>query len=173
MYSLLLKKTLPFALTFVVGSLIGGLFHSFGVGGREPRPAHAYFYGYGEGHGRSCRMRARQRYLVAETKPLAIIFKPDAMLPAGTGALALVPDSVTPIVTFGADGRVQGVEPQQLVGCAAAIASIKDAEAAARGNKLVWDAVERAARQIQFEPEMENGLPVTVVKDVEIRVTFN
>jgi hypothetical protein len=169
MCSLLLKKAVPFALTFVLGSLVGGLFKSVGFG--VEAPARSYSYNFGEG--RSCRARARGRYLVAETKPFVITFKPDAMLPAGTGALALVPDSVTATVTFGADGKIHNVEPEKLVGCAAAMTTLKDEEAAARGNKIVWAAVERAARQIQFEPEMENGLPVTVVREVNIRLTFN
>jgi hypothetical protein len=160
MYSLLLKKTLPFALTFVVGSLIGGLFHSFGIGGREPRPARAYFYGYGEGRGRSCRARMRQRYLVAETKPLTILFKPDAILPAKVGGFKFTPDAMSAYVTFGADGKVHEVGPTSINLC------VKTEDE--RSAKLAWDAVERAARQIQFEPEMVDGLPVSVTKEVKI-----
>jgi hypothetical protein len=32
----------------------------------------------------------------------------------------------------------------------------------------LWEVVEKAARQIQFEPETINSIPVTVTKDVEI-----
>jgi hypothetical protein len=162
MYSLLLKKALPFALTFIVGSLVGGLFKLFGGGVETNAPARAYIYGYGEGHGRSCRMR--HRYLVAESKPLVILFKPDARLPQITGEdiLRSAPRSALVRVTFGADGKVQAVEPFY--------------ENAWGINRLplgpywkeYWESVERAARQIQFAPEVENGLPVTVTKELEI-----
>jgi hypothetical protein len=154
MNSLLLKKTLPFALTFVIGSLAGGLFNSFGVGGRSAAPARTYFYGYGEGHGRSCRMRARQRYLVAESKPLAILFKPDARLPDVFG------ESWRVEVTFGADGNVLAVEPFG--------GRERDTYSVTVPKK--WEAVESAARQIQFTPETVNGIPVTVTREVEIHL---
>jgi hypothetical protein len=162
MCSLLLKKALPFALTLIIGSFIGGLFKSFVPGDYNAKHASAYFYGYGEGH--SCRMRARQRYLVAETKPLIIFFKPDARLPQITGEdiPRSAPRSALVRVTFGADGKVQAVEPFY--------------ENAWGINRLppgpywkeYWESVERAARQIQFAPEVENGLPITVTKELEI-----
>src|SRR3954470_11577140 len=103
MCSLLLKKAIPFALTFVLGSFIGGLFKSFVPGGQSTNHARAYYYGYGEGH--SCRMRARRSYLVAESKPLNILYQPNASvsirrdsLRRGTGV------NVLAVVTFGADG---------------------------------------------------------------------
>ena len=37
----------------------------------------------------------------------------------------------------------------------------------------MWAAVERAARQIQFEPETINGMPVSVTKEIEIHFTTN
>ena len=146
MYSLLLKKAIPFALTFVLGSFVGGLFKSFVSGGRSYGHARAYHYDYGEGH--SCGMRARQRYLVAESKPLAILFKPDAGYP---GVSEGHRNSVLVNVTFGADGKVQNVEHLQPL--------LPDS---------MLKSVERAAWEIQFEPEMVNGLPVSVTKEVEI-----
>ena len=169
MYSLLLKKTLPFALTFVIGSFIGGLFKFFIPGAQRVERPRAYYYGYGEGR-TSCK-HARGRYLVAESKPLTILFKPDAMLSAGWAAPTAVPDSVTVSVTFGADGKVQYVAPVT-IGCLIPMKD-RDATEAARKNNPVWDAVERAAWQIKFEPEMENGVPLTVNREIEIRVTFN
>lgn len=155
MHSCLLKKLLPFALTFIVGSFIGGLF------GSHAGPATWSWADRSTltlGHGgpfsyeyyRSCRMHRRD--LVAETKPLAILFKPDARFPR---TQKLPKESFTPanvLVTFGADGRVQKVESigEWLVG------------------RDVWQAVERAAWQIQFTPETVNGMPVTVTKEVEI-----
>ena len=79
MYSLLLRKALPFALTFIIGSLVGGLFKSVGIGGLSAERGRSYFHGHGGR--RSCGFRARQRYLVAESKPLQITFKPDARRP--------------------------------------------------------------------------------------------
>src|SRR3712207_4404022 len=117
MYSLLLRKALPFALTFVIGSLVGGLFKAVGIGGGAWN-SRSHFYRHGGRH--SCGERARQRYLVAESKPLQITFKPDAIVPAGFGALTWGSYSVTANVTFGADGRVREVVPttEELVGCA-------------------------------------------------------
>jgi hypothetical protein len=159
MYSLLLKKAIPFALTLVLGSFIGGLFKSFGIGGRSAEPALSYYHGYGEGH--SCRARMRGRDLVAETKPLTILFKPQASLqgvePAGGDV-----NPVTVSVTFGADGKVQGVAPTEDW-------SAGRPEWSERHAKLVWDAVELAARDIQFKPETINGLPLTVTREVQIQ----
>src|SRR4051794_19750940 len=133
MCSLLLKKALPFALTLVLGSFIGGLFKSFGPGAQRAEPARSYFYGYGEGHGRSCPMHARQRYLVAESKPLKITFQPDA----DGKLISQEPYRYVRVsVTFGADGKVQKVEQLQPL--------LPD---------VVLKAAERAAWQIQFEPE--------------------
>lgn len=155
MCSLLLKKALPFALTLLLGSFIGGLFKSVGFGGQKTERSRAYFYGYGEGH--SCRMHARHRDLVAETKPLTILFKPDAALPLDFKGEkgGFVPVSVT----FGADGAVQKVEasPQY---------TLYDVELPPRP---MWAAVVKAAQQIRFTPETVDGVPVTVTKDVEIR----
>jgi hypothetical protein len=156
MYSLLLKKAIPFALTFILGSLVGGLFKAVGVGGRTEAPAR--FYGYGEGHGHSCRMHARQRYLVAESKPLTILFKPDACGSCVPEMKAGGLRSLPVIVTFGSDGKVQYVE------------SVKDwrIRTPEIDNKAVWGVLEDAARGIQFVPETVNGLPVTVTREVEI-----
>lgn len=164
MFSCLLKRVLPFTLTFIAGATLGWVFNfqgavrQFAVLEREHIPL-------GGGYGHSCRMRARN--LVAETRPLVILFKPDAMLPAGRGSLRAGTDErVTALVTFGADGKVQRVEPGSLLSSCG-----KASEGLPSGS--LWEAVERAAKQIQFEPEMINSVPVTVVKEVEIRVTLN
>jgi len=157
MCSLLLKKAIPFALTFVLGSFIGGLFKSFVPGGQSTNHARAYYYGYGEGH--SCRMRARRSYLVAESKPLLISFKPDARWPRGIMMRGGVPPSARVNVTFGMDGKVAEVSPAE--------SWLMDWQTSTL--KGVWLDVERTAKEIQFEPEMVNGLPVTVTREVEIR----
>jgi hypothetical protein len=158
MYSLLLKKAIPFALTFVLGSFIGGLFKSFGPGDYNAKHPRAYFYGYGEGHGHSCRMRYQRRYLVGESKPLKITFQPDA---CGSCVPGMKEGGLRPLpvnVTFGPDGKVQYVEM-------VADWRIRTPEI---DNKAVWSVLEDAARGIQFEPEIVNGVPRTVTREVEI-----
>ncbi|HYY95456.1 MAG TPA: hypothetical protein VE713_13130, partial [Pyrinomonadaceae bacterium] len=114
------------------------------------------------GYGHSCRMRARN--LVAETKPLLIRFKPDARWPRELHGGRI--DLVRARVTFGADGKVQQVEPGNN---GLSFDSFGDKELITHpGVVAMWNAVERAARQIQFEPELINGVPVSVTKDVEI-----
>jgi hypothetical protein len=144
MYLFLLKKALPFTLTFVFGALLSGLMGLFGSSERKAEymlTTRTYDYG------RSCRMRSRK--LVAESRPLNILKVPEARLPRVFGNSARVR------VTFGADSKVQNVEP--LGG-------------ACRGTMPEkWEAIESAARQIQFEPETVNSVPVTVTKEVEIR----
>jgi hypothetical protein len=169
MYSHLLKKALPFTLTLVVGAALGGLFGS--RGGASPTWAswrgERREFGFGERrHHGHCRMR--RRYLVAESKPLEILSTPEARLPfgLGRGQENLVPARV--LVTFGSDGMVQAVEPLD----AGSIDAFRNWPSAGRDPAvLAWDAVERAARQIRFEPETINGMPVSVTKEVEIRLT--
>jgi hypothetical protein len=154
MHSHLLKKALPFTLTLILGAGLAGMFkphrpktlmwtwpeHSTPLLGRE-----GPFDGLHE-HRHSCDMR--RRYLVAESKPLVILFKPDAIYPRVAGGYR---DSVWVNVTFGADGKVQKVEQLQTL--------LPDS---------MLKAVERAARQIQFTPETVNSVPVSVTKDIEI-----
>ena len=177
MFSCLLKRVLPFTLTFAVGATLGWLFHFQGSGARFVEMTtrlDSSVAPFGYGYGRSCRMRSR--YLVAETKPLLIRFKPDARVPREQSDVRLPhqlqggriePVSVWARVTFGADGKVQQVEPVDDLLAEAARAE-RQGIVENFCATLVWDAVERAARQIQFEPELINGLPVSVTKDVEI-----
>ena len=158
MYLFLLKKALPFTLTFVVGTALGGLTWLFG--GSEKKAGTVVVtrtYDYGS----RCRMRYK---LVAESKPLVILFKPDARWPySRDGKLdSRSAGMVSPVqvsVTFGADGKVSKVEP---------VGGWVRGEC--RGTMPgIWDAIEKTARQIQFEPETVNSVPVTVTRDVEIR----
>src|SRR5437868_3213736 len=143
MHSYLLKKLLPFTLTFIIGAFIGGLFNTYRTGPAvwawesraTPLLGHEGPFGY-DRH-RSCRMYRRD--LVAETKPLVILLKPPADL---TGLEARIGD-INPVsvnVTFGADGKVQMVEP--VGGLYGNVRGGGD-----RHAKLMWEAVERAARQ--------------------------
>jgi hypothetical protein len=169
MYSHLLKKALPFTLTLVVGTALGGL---FGLG-RSESPSWASWhggrreFGFGERRGHDhCRMR--RRYLVAESKPLVILSTPEARLPFSPGRGAESPSPARVLVTFGADGNVQAVEPLD----SRSIDAFRDWPSSGRDPvTLAWAAVEGAARQIRFEPETINGMPVSVTKEVEIRLT--
>ena len=173
MYSLLLRKALPFALTFVIGSLVGGLFKAVGFGGRNNYEARAFRYSYGGRH--SCRMRFQPRNLVAESKPLNIVNVPDAR-PAGrpVEVISIHGWTIPATVTFGADGMVHEVVPAS--NPVYDRNALKGEAADTRyESQLIheWEAVERAARRIQFEPEIVDGLPVTVTKEVRIRVTYD
>jgi hypothetical protein len=157
MLSLLLKKALPFALTFVVGTALGGLTWLFGGSAKKAEtPLVTSTYDF---KGR-CGSRRRHRR-GAETRPLEIRFKPDARWPRGVepSKEGTLPAFVS--VRFGADGMIQDVRP--LAGTF--VVAGEDLV----GVKATWEAVERAARQIQFTPELVDGVPVTVTRDVKIR----
>lgn len=149
----LLKRVLPFTLTFIIGAALGGFFNPFGAWGVSRRVVLRTElmrdYDFGEGHG--CRARRfKRRELVAESKPLVIEFKPDARWSRG----AIVEKeglSAHVRVTFGADGEVQQVEQLDAL------------------PRAAQEAVEQAARQILFIPEMLNGRFISVTKDIEIR----
>jgi len=153
MYSFLLKRALPFTLTFVFGAALGGLVGLFG-----PSEQKFGFVGSTRTYEFGSRCRSmRPRNLIAESRPLQILYKPDARyLSVGEDA----DDSARVSVTFGADGEVKAVKP---------LASWYHG----RDDSLVrvramWDAVEAAARGIRFTPETVNGIPVTVEREVEI-----
>ncbi|HST52210.1 MAG TPA: energy transducer TonB [Pyrinomonadaceae bacterium] len=147
MHPCLLKKLLPFALTFIVGATIGGLFKSRVTTQTSTERTTLMIDHNGYGH--SCRMYRRD--LVAETKPLVIFFKPDALLSYREEMGKEGRNTVSVNVTFGADGKVQKVEnlPPLM-------------------PDVMKQAVERAARQIQFTPEIINSVPITVTREVEI-----
>ncbi|MFL6334149.1 MAG: hypothetical protein ACJ754_12620 [Pyrinomonadaceae bacterium] len=169
MYLFLLKKALPFTLTFVFGAALSGLLGLFGHS--EKKTVSCSFTRTYE-FGSHCRMRRHN--LVAESKPLVITFKPDAILPVGSGAMVWNVKSVRANVTFGADGRVREVTPGELVFRGnARIAGAEPTFSEDIRSKAVWNAVERAARLIQFEPVTVDGVPVTVTSEVEIPVVFN
>jgi hypothetical protein len=154
MYLFLLRKALPFTLTFIFGALLSGL---FGLSGSSEKK-----YGYVGGtrtyeFGGHCRMR--RHTLVAESKPLNILYQPAAVMPLGIepwkdGRPVVVR------VTFGADSKVQGVKP---VAGWLRVPNENLVEV-----KATWEAVTTAAQGIRFAPETINGIPVTVEREVEI-----
>jgi hypothetical protein len=163
MYSFLLRKALPFTLTFIFGAALSGLLGLFGSSEKKTEyvlSTRTYEFG--------SRCRMRRHNLVAESKPLAILDVPAARWPkelnrelpwSGDIAKDYMFPGAEVRVTFGADGRVQRVEPSD----------DPHPSLGAKGDRVVWECMERAARQIRFEPETVNGLPVTVTRDVEIR----
>ena len=153
MYWFLLKKALPFTLTFIFGAALSALIGLFG-GSRTSYEVAQYQLGeYGRGR-RECRMRGRN--LVAETKPLNILDVPDAHYPGADR------DSVRVNVMFKPDGKVGGILP------ASPLSNVPDGYRVM--DREMWEAVERAAYGIRFKPETINGMPVTVYKEVEIKL---
>lgn len=158
MYLFLLKKALPFTLTFIFGAALSAVTGLFGASEKKSELVFSTRTYECES------LRMRRRHLVAESKPLAILHKPDAILPVASGGVMSNSEFIPVNVTFGADGKVQQVEPPA---CLAYDCYDMRDERSGR-----WEAVERAARQIQFTPETINGVPVTVVKEVKIHLTF-
>ena len=151
MYWFLLKKALPFTLTFVFGAALSGLVGLFVGSGKKAESAlvtRTYDF-----H-RECRMR--RHTLVAETKPLVILYKPNVTHPLDSAG------SVRVNVTFGADGTVKDVSPL--------MSSLSERDQSLVRMKALWEAVESAAREIRFTPERVNGVPVTVTREVEMTV---
>jgi Gram-negative bacterial TonB protein C-terminal len=148
----LLKRALPFALTFVVGAAVGGFFQLFGARGDSPR---RHYFGTYEGR-RGCGKKFRRRHFAPDARPPVILFKPDARVPPDLDRSetmhGLKPARVR--VTFGEDGKVRG------------------AESLDRWSSEVSEAAERAARLIQFIPATADGSPTTVTEEVEIRFSF-
>lgn len=157
MYLFLLKKALPFTLTFIFGAVLSGL---SGLFGGSEKKAESFLSTRTYDFKRGCDSRMRRRHLVAESKPLNILNVPAARWPSGVKGDAT--DGAVPVnVTFGADGTVQKVE-------AAALYTRQDVMLP---PQPMWDAVVKAAQQIQFTPETINGMPVSVTKEVEIPFT--
>jgi hypothetical protein len=154
MYSFLLKKALPFTLTFIFGAALAALVGLFGASEKKSESfVGTRTYDYAN----HCRMRRHN--LVAESKPLNIINVPAARWPREVGKS--MRERFGPVrlrVTFGADGKVQEVElPQELLVGSPDWPRVR-----------VWDASREAARGIRFEPETVNSVPITVTREVEI-----
>lgn len=162
MYLFLLKKALPFTLTFIFGAALSAVTGLFGASEKKPESwSVTRTYEFGS----VCRVR--RHHLVAETKPLLITFTPDAVVSVGPKSLRQGTGvRVLAVVTFGADGKVQGVESASLL---SACGKYKGDEVS--GEML--GAVKRAATQIQFEPETVDGVHVTVTREVGIYVALN
>ncbi|MDT5261331.1 MAG: hypothetical protein QOC61_335 [Acidobacteriota bacterium] len=168
MFSLMLKKALPFTLTFVVGASLGGLFKP--RGGDAIRWAswentrREFTFGEGHDHGH-CPMH--RRYLVAESKPLVILFQPDAVLPRGLNTGKEDVNDARALVTFGADAKVH--EVKILNSWHLAPHEFEELTKLNAEKNGIWTAVAgRAARNIEFTPEILNSVPVSVTREVEI-----
>ncbi len=150
----LLKRALPFALTFAVGAAVGGFFQLFGArGGAHGRVWN--HYGSYEGR-RGCGKKFRRRAYLPESRPPVILFKPDARVPADLD-MSAAKHGIRPMrvrVTFGEDGKV------------------REAAALDSWSREVSEAAERAARHIQFIPATADGVPTAVTEEIEIRFSF-
>jgi hypothetical protein len=152
------KRALPFMLTFAVGAAVVGIFQLFGVCCGSGSGSWRNSYRGVFRSRRDCAEKFR-RYAHApasESRPLLILFKPDAYLPGelavGTSPVGMSSTRVR--VTFGEDGKV------------------RDAETLHRWSSEVSAAAERAARHIRFTPALVGGVPTTVTEEVEIRFAF-
>ena len=172
MHSCLLKKLLPFTLTFVVGAGVGGLFKvnrartTMWTWSERATPLLGHEGPFGYERHRSCRMYRRD--LVAETRLLDIHFIPDAVLPRGLNTREESVNDARALVTFGADGEVH--EVKILNSWQFAPHEFEEFTKLNAEKNGIWAAVaERAARNIEFTPETINSVPVSVTKEVEIR----
>jgi TonB family protein len=150
MFPSILKRGLPFVLTFVVGATVGGLFKARRVETRmwEWPPHSTPLLGregpFGDGH--SCRA---YRYRVpADWSPLVIISQPPATYTSMAKRQGLT-GTVRLRVTFGADATVKDVSPLRVLPYG------------------LTEAAESAAWRIRFTPATERGVPIAVTKVVE------
>jgi hypothetical protein len=149
-----LKRALPFTLSFIFGAALSALVGLFVASEKKldaPLITRSYEFG---GH---CRMRRHN--LVAESKPLAILYKPSVAYPLHSAG------SVRVNVTFGADGIVKDVSPLT--------SSLSERDQSWVRMKTLWEAAESAAREIRFTPEKVDGVPVTVTREVEMTVELS
>ncbi len=144
--TLVLKKILPFTLTLALGSLFGGAFELFGA----RSDAGAKWRGRADAR-RSysgCRSGRGRRAVHAQSTPVVYTYEPnthyteEAMRRGVTGVVRLR-------VTFGASGRIERVEP------------------VLRLPHGLTEEAERVAWQTRFTPATDNGVPVTVAKEVD------
>jgi len=144
MTTCLLKRILPFALTFALGAAIVGIAGLFGAGGGGVFKRRAHTYSYGGG---GCSKGYRNKPL-SESRPLSIQYRPNAVYTSEARRRGFT-GTVRLRVTFGADGAVKAVETLQ-------------------GQPYgLTQSAERAAWGITFSPSLENGLPVAVTRTVE------
>jgi TonB family protein len=148
MISCLLKKALPFTLTFIVGATVGGLFKSHrsyeAAWSVNVTPLMGHEGQFGDRHG----CRAYRRRLLAESSPLVINSQPTATYTTMAKRHGLT-GVVRLRVTFGADGSVKEVVPLRLL------------------PDGLTESAEAAAWQIKFTPATENGVPISVAKTLE------
>lgn len=141
----LLKRVLPFTLTLIVGSAVGGFFNLFGAKPQATAPAPSFYRfesSYARGGG--CRYRSRT---YADDRSARIISQAQ---PAYTEAARRnrTEGDVSLRITLSADGTVGDVET---------ITSLPDG---------LTEQAEKAARSIKFVPAMRNGSPVDEARTI-------
>jgi TonB family protein len=149
MISCLLKKALPFTLTFIIGATVGGLFRSHrSYEATWDWHARAVPLGPEVPYGRHDHCRMHRRYLLDESRQVVIISQPAAIYTTmakrhgQTGIVSLR-------VTFGADGTIKDVSPLKSLPYG------------------LTESAESAAWQIRFTPATENSVPISVTKTIE------
>ena len=140
----LLKRVLPFTLTFILGAAIAGFAGLLTRGGAGLFKRDHYSHGGKRG---GCGSAYRHK-LLAESKQLSINYRPTAVYTHEARKRAYT-GTVRMRVTFGADGAVKAVETLQ-------------------GQPYgLTQSAERAAWKTGFTPAMENGLPISVTRVIE------
>lgn len=144
MTTYLLKRILPFALTFALGAAVAGIAGLFtGSGAGVFKRRQQTYHGGGGGCSKGYRHK-----LLAESKPLYVKYQPTAVYTSEARRRGFS-GKVRLRVTFGADGAVKSVETLQ-------------------GQPYgLTQSAERAAWGITFSPSLENGLPVPVTRTIE------
>lgn len=149
----LLKRALPFMLTFAVGAGVGGFFQFFTSRASGWLAAKRHTYSYAGRRG--CGQRFR-RASAPESKPHVINFNPGAYVSPSVMMLAdkygANPARVR--VVLGHDGKVHEVEYPK------------------SWPRELGEAAEHAARQIKFTPATLDGAPTTVTEEVKIHFSF-
>ncbi len=143
MFTSVIKRVLPFALTLLIGAALGSFVKLFTSRGNDTAPAFVTT----RNERRGCRSSYRRTSRYDTPRPV-ILFKPE---PGYTDSARRngVNGVVRLSVVFGADSKVSDVEVLQTL-----------------SYGLTEQAI-RAAEGIHFNPAVINGEPVSVRKEIE------
>lgn len=148
-----LKRVLPFTLTLLVGSGIGGFFNLFSSS-PQPAASDANAYRLESVYETRGGCRNRKRSFTTSTRGAEIVYRPE---PYYTEAARRnqTEGSVTLRVTLGADGTVTDVET---------ITGLPDG---------LTEQARRAAKQIRFNPATRDGSPIDEVRTITYSFDLN
>jgi TonB family protein len=140
-----LKRVVPFTLTLVVGTGLGGFFNLFSSSPQTSADTNAYKLESVYERRSGC--RSRRRSFTASVRAAEIIYRPEPYY-TDIARRNQTQGDVTLRVTLGADGTVKDVET---------ITGLPDG---------LTEQARRAARQIRFNPATRDGSPVDEVKTI-------